>query len=167
MRRKDFLFGRWLRRSSGYPTWFGRLVRVGQVRIERAVNEEYLTAGRIVELREHLHHQPFNKGMHWWFERHNRYSSMEAAALRSERRQAWRARELFARDAVLRRRALKRLAYRLPARPALALIYLYFLRLGLLDGLAGAYYCLLRASYEFMIEAKLQELRYQDRQRPT
>ncbi len=29
MRRKDFFLGRWLRRSSGYPSWFGRLVRRG------------------------------------------------------------------------------------------------------------------------------------------
>ncbi len=41
MRRRDHLFGRWIRRSSGYPTWFGRLVRVGRVRVERPINEEY------------------------------------------------------------------------------------------------------------------------------
>src|SRR4051794_413016 len=31
MRRKDMFFGRWLKRSSGYPTWFGRLMRSGRV----------------------------------------------------------------------------------------------------------------------------------------
>src|SRR4051812_46838368 len=47
MRRKDHLFGRWIRGSSGYPTWFGRLMRRGRVRVERAINEEYLTDGRV------------------------------------------------------------------------------------------------------------------------
>ena len=42
IRRKDFFLGKWLRRSSGYPSWFGRLVRLGHVRVEREVNEEYI-----------------------------------------------------------------------------------------------------------------------------
>ena len=45
MRRKDMFLGRWLRRSSGYPSWFPRLLRVGSVRVERAVNEEYVAEG--------------------------------------------------------------------------------------------------------------------------
>ena len=39
MRRQDIFMGRWLRRSSGYPTWFGRLMRIDAVRIEREINE--------------------------------------------------------------------------------------------------------------------------------
>jgi glycosyltransferase involved in cell wall biosynthesis len=72
MRRKDYFLGRWLRRSSGYPSWFGRLVRLGRVRVERAVNEEYIADGKIVHLRSHLHHYPINKGIAHWYERHNR-----------------------------------------------------------------------------------------------
>ena len=37
MRRKDMFMGRWLKRSSGYPTWFGRLFRKGAVRVEREI----------------------------------------------------------------------------------------------------------------------------------
>src|SRR5438445_6663329 len=36
MRRKDMFLGRWLRRSSGYPTWFGRLDSLGNVWLARA-----------------------------------------------------------------------------------------------------------------------------------
>jgi len=50
MRRKDYFLGRWLRRSSGYPSWFGRLVRPGRVRVERPINEEYIADGRIAHL---------------------------------------------------------------------------------------------------------------------
>src|ERR1700744_2011369 len=53
MRRKDFFMDRWLRRSSGYPSWFGRLVRVGRVRVEREVNEEYIADGNVAHLKSH------------------------------------------------------------------------------------------------------------------
>ena len=78
MRRKDYLFGKWIKRSSGYPTWFGRLMRIGFVRIERSINEEYVTDGKIEYLQNHLDHYPFNKGFSAWLEKHNRYSTMEA-----------------------------------------------------------------------------------------
>ena len=84
IRRKDMFLGKWLRRSSGYPTWFGRLIRIGRVRVEREINEEYHTDGKVGFLKEHLIHYPFNRGISYWFERHNRYSSMEAEVLFSE-----------------------------------------------------------------------------------
>ncbi len=56
-----------------------------------------------------------------------------------------------------RRRFLKQLAFRLPFRPLIVFLYLYFGRLGFLDGRAGLYYCLLRSYYEFLIDIKTQE----------
>jgi glycosyltransferase involved in cell wall biosynthesis len=159
MRRKDLFFGRWLRHSSGYPTWFGRLVRPSDVRVERAINEEYLTAGRIAHLNEHLEHHPLNKGIAWWFERHNRYSTLEAAATLTERTQPINWRTLFASDPIARRRSLKRIAYRIPARPLFVFGYLYVIRGGFLDGLAGLSFSAMRACYEFMIDLKVMELR--------
>ncbi len=64
MRRKDYFLGKWLRRSSGYPSWFGRLVRLGRVRVEREVNEEYIAQGRVEHLRStsaSLSFQPRNR----------------------------------------------------------------------------------------------------------
>lgn len=46
VRRKDIFQGRWIRFSSGYPTWFGRLFRNRQVEVRRAINEEYHTSGK-------------------------------------------------------------------------------------------------------------------------
>jgi glycosyltransferase involved in cell wall biosynthesis len=159
MRRKDFFMGKWLRRSSGYPSWFGRLVRVGHVRVEREVNEEYLTDGRIEHLQAHLHHFPFNKGVSCWFERHNRYSSMEALAkvdLQCRPVALWR---IFSLDPIIRRRALKHLVYRLPLRPPIIFLYLYFVRFGLFDGRAGFYFSGMRAVYELLIDLKAIEIR--------
>jgi len=154
----------WLRRSSGYPTWFGRLVRVGRVWVERAVNEEYHTQGERGRLAEHLEHFPFNKGLSAWLRRQDSYSTMEAELLRSAPAEAPASFPslfggLFVRDAVARRRAQKTLAYRLPGRPLLMFFGLYIVRGGFLDGRAGLTFSLLRAWYEFMIDCKRAELR--------
>ncbi len=157
MRRKDFFLGRWLRRSSGYPTWFGRLVRLGRARVEREVNEEYIADGKIAYLQSHLHHFPFNRGIAYWYERHNRYSTMEALAKAQANQAPLRLRTLFSADPIERRRALKGLAYRLPMRPGLVFLYWYLLRLGFLDGRAGLAFSMMRASYEFLIDLKVLE----------
>ena len=57
----------------------------------------------------------------------------------------------------MRRKAFKLFAYRLPFRPQLTFIYLYFLRLGILDGKPGFHFALMRAYYEYMINLKLLE----------
>lgn len=158
VRRKDMLMGRWLRRSSGYPTWFPRLFRKGRISVKRDINEEYEVDGQYEELREHLIHLPFNKGMEWWFARHNRYSTMEAATLTSElHTRPFSLRGLFARDPLARRASMKQLAYRLPARSALIFLYLYVLRFGFLDGKPGLAFASMRFCYETMISTKLQE----------
>jgi len=158
MRRKDFFMGRWLRRSSGYPTWFGRLVRIGRVRVERAINEEYIADGRVEHLKSHLHHYPFNKGIAFWYERHNRYSTLEAAAKVSSRHERIRLGAIFGSDPTARRRSLKQIAYRLPCRPNIIFIYLYIFRLGILDGRPGWYFSRMRAAYEMSIDLKVLEL---------
>ena len=167
VRRRDMFFGKWLKRSSGYPTWFGRLFKAGTVRVEREINEEYHTDGEIGHLQEHLIHYPFNKGVAFWLERHNRYSSMEAKALVGEMRGKLKPGGLFSSDPTIRRKALKQLAYRIPARPLVTFCYLYFLRLGFLDGMPGLTYCRLRSMYEYMIDLKVRELRRREKGLPV
>jgi len=158
MRRRDWLLGRWIRHSSGYPTWFGRLARRGRVRVERPVNEEYHADGTVLPLAGHLDHYPFNKGFAEWIGKHNRYSSMEAAHAEARGSQPASG-SIFTRDPVRRRKALKERLYRLPGRPALMFLALYVVRGGILEGRAGLTFCALRAWYEFMIEVKRRELR--------
>jgi glycosyltransferase involved in cell wall biosynthesis len=156
--RKDMFLGRWLRHT-GYPTWAGRLIKLGAVTVERAINEQYLTAGNKGYLQGHFIHHPFKRGVAHWLHRHNQYSSMEAQALAGEVKGRLSLRHLLSREPATRRRALKQLAYRLPGRPFLVFCYLYFLRFGFLDGWAGLTYCRLRMIYEYMIDLKLTELR--------
>jgi glycosyltransferase involved in cell wall biosynthesis len=167
LRRKDLFLGKWLRRSGGYPTWFPRLFRVGCVWVEREINEEMHCKGAVANLAAHLVHYPFNKGIAFWLERHNRYSSMEAVALAQETRTKMRLMSLFSRDPVVRRKGLKQLAYRLPCRPLIVFVYLYVIRMGFLDGAAGLRYCRMRAIYEYMIDLKVMELHRREKGQPV
>ena len=158
-RRKDMFMGRWLKRSSGYPTWFGRLVKLGAVIVQREINEEYMTNGEKGYLKSHFIHYPFNKGVSLWIERHNRYSSMEAEVLIQGTQNKIPIRDFFSSDPIKRRKFLKQLAYRIPFRPFLTFCYLFILRLGFLDMGPGFTYCRLRAMYEYMIDLKARELK--------
>ncbi len=69
----------------------------------------------------------------------------------------WRG--MFCKDATRRRKAIKRLAYGLPCRPTLVWSYLMFARWAFLDGMPGIRYSFMRATYEYMIDLKVKELR--------
>lgn len=157
LRRKDFFMGQWIRRSSGYPTWFGRLCHAPSVRVEREINEEYHCDLQTMRLSGHLLHYPFAKGLAYWIDRHNRYSTAEAKEkVNSPRIEP---RLIFTRDPGLRRKGLKQLYMLLPFRPLVGFLYLYVLNGGFLDGKAGLRFAILRAFYEFLIDLKLDEIR--------
>jgi glycosyltransferase involved in cell wall biosynthesis len=166
VRRKNHLFGTWIRGSSGYPTWFDRLVRIGHAWYERPINEELHTDGEVRPLQAHFDHYPFNKGFSAWIARHDRYSSMEAELLERKLATQWKWRELLG-DVSARRRAAKALMYRLPARPVAVFFALYLFKGGIFDGHAGLTYSLLRAWYEYMIDCKCIELRRRTRGLPV
>jgi glycosyltransferase involved in cell wall biosynthesis len=159
VRRKDMFMGRWLRHCSLYPTWFTRLFRPEAIGFERSVNLRYTVDGPQGRLRGHMIHYSFEKGLDAWFEKHNRYSSAEAfellAVLRGDHASF---RGLGSRDPVARRRALKDLSFRLPFRPELRFFYMYFVRLGFLDGVPGFTYCRLLSIYEYLIALKAKEI---------
>ena len=59
---------------------------------------------------------------------------------------------------VERRRALKDLSLRLPFRPLIRFVYMYFLLGGFLDGRSGFSWCVLQAFYEYLILLKVWEV---------
>jgi glycosyltransferase involved in cell wall biosynthesis len=163
LRRKDMFFSTWLRRASGYPTWFARLARPRQAQVVRAINEECVVDGGEGRLVNHLIHEPFAKGIVHWVDRHNRYSTLEARQLLHERAQGLTGLASLNSNYASARRLLKQLFYRMPCRPTVAFLYLYLFRGGFLDGVAGYRYCRLRAMYEYMIVLKMAELQHSAR----
>jgi len=150
LRRKDYFRGRWIRRATLYPTWHVRVFRPRAVRYpDRAVHEYPEVDGSIGELRGHLRHDNFSKGIADWWRRHLRYAELEAEEVKRARAVGgfdWST--LADRDPVVRRRALKRLSYALPWRPELRYLYMMVLRGALLDGPVGWEYCRMISEYQ-------------------
>lgn len=155
--------GRWVKRSGMYPSYQVRFGRHDRLKFQQVGHgqRESLAAGSVGTLREPLLHYSFSKGLADWIERHNRYSTAEAAHfLESADNRAADWPGIFAfTNPTRRRRALKDLFAVFPCRPALRFFYMYFLRLGFLDGQAGFTYCRLLAMYEQMTVLKIRELR--------
>jgi hypothetical protein len=168
MRRKDFYLGRWLRHAQLYPSWFVRLFRPKTIHYQRLVNPVATVDGPVGYLDAHLLHYPFSHGVTHWIARHNKYSDFEAKELIKVRNGATMSSvKLLSSDPNERRRALKDLFLRLPARPLIKFIYCYILRRGFLDGRPGLTYSTLQSIYEYMIDCKYRELRRRERGLPV
>ncbi len=162
-RYKNMFMGKWIRHSSLYPTWITRMVRPDRVRFERQVHSVGVADGPTGLLKSHFIHYSFNKGIEAWYDKHNRYSSVEANLAAARAEQKIDGGELFSGRSDVRRRGLKRLSYHLPFRPTLRFVYMYILRGGFLDGWPGYVYCRLISGYEFMILLKTAERQRRER----
>ncbi|MBW4555255.1 MAG: glycosyltransferase family 2 protein [Trichormus sp. ATA11-4-KO1] len=154
---------RWIRRSTQYPRYQLRLFRHGKVWFtDYGHTEREVCEGATSFLKETYPHYTCSKGLSRWIEKHNRYSTDEAKETLYQIEQGninWR--DLFVgKTEVERRRALKDLSLRLPARPFLRFLYMYFILGGCLDGRAGMAWCTLQAFYEYLILLKVWEMKY-------
>ncbi|MEK6397662.1 MAG: glycosyltransferase family 2 protein, partial [Terriglobus sp.] len=159
LRRRDYLWNTWLKHAQITP-YYTRLVRRGQARYVREINEVIEVDGRIVELAAPLNHYPFSKGIAHWVAKHNTYSTMEAQLLASGAafEDASLKTAFFGKDRAERRRDNKELFFRLPARPLIKWMYMMFVRRAILDGYAGLTYSTLQSFYEYLIELKRREI---------
>ncbi|MGI8771258.1 MAG: glycosyltransferase family 2 protein [Acidobacteriaceae bacterium] len=160
VRRRDYLWGTWLRHAQISPFYI-RLVRPEVARYTREINEVLEIAGPVGELEGALDHYPFSKGIAHWLRKHNRYSTMEAELIASGTglQQPSLKLALRSRDFHERRLHQKALFYRLPGRPLLKWLYMVVVRGAFLDGRSGLTYATLQSFYEYMIVLKTRELR--------
>jgi glycosyltransferase involved in cell wall biosynthesis len=160
LRRRDFLFGTWLKHAQISP-YYIRLVRPERAKYTRAINEVIEVDGPVAELVHPLDHFPFSKGIAHWIAKHNAYSTMEAELI--VRQQGLQNPSLSAAlsdpDFHTRRLHQKAIFYRMPGRPLIKWCYMMFVRRAVLDGAAGVAYATLQAIYEYMIVLKTKELR--------
>lgn len=155
---RNFFLDRWIKRCTLFPTWQLRLLRAGRVRYRKEGHgqREVMdgTAGFIDVPYDHF---GFSKGIADWVARHNSYSTNEVDLILRLSRESLVIADVWSREPVRRRRALKTVAARIPLRPLARFLYLYFFRCGFLDGRAGLVFCLLRMAQEVHIVAKLEE----------
>jgi len=163
VRRRDFLFGTWLKHAQLTPFYI-RLVRPERSRYTRAINEVLEVDGPVLPLAEPLDHFPFSKGIAYWVERHNWYSTLEAQIIHDQQGLQNPSLKTALRhpDFHTRRLHQKALFYRLPGRPLLKWCYLMFVRGAFLDGAAGIAYATLASFYEYLIVLKTKEVRLKD-----
>ncbi len=160
IRRRDFWEDRWLKHVQTTSHYL-RLFRPEKMRYERLVNPVSIPLGPVGELTGYLDHYPFSKGMTHWLARHNNYSSLESQQImrvRVVQRPFSLRKAFFGKDFNERRFHQKELFFRMPGRPLLKFVLLYFGKRGFLDGRAGFTYAVLQSFYEFMIVLKTREL---------
>ena len=169
--RRLIFLGRWIKHCGWYPSWNLRLFKHRLGRFEKLEAEEVENAGD-VEVHEHvvldgqagylkndLLHEDF-KSIYHFVERHNRYSNWDAkvyanlaggvAATSSINA------SLFG-SPLERKRFIKRMWARLPFRPLLRFVWMYFVKQGFLDGRPGLIFCTLMTMHEAVISAKIYE----------
>lgn len=152
----------WIRHSTQYPRYQMRLFRHGKVWFtDYGHTEREVCDGATSFLTETYPHYTCSKGLSRWLEKHNRYSTDEAQETLYQLDNGtinWQ-HLFFGKTEVERRRALKDLSLRLPARPIIRFIYMYFILGGCWDGRAGLAWCTLQAFYEYLILLKVWEMK--------
>lgn len=149
-----------IRHAGYYPSYNLRFFRRGTAQYEdREVHEHMVVNGPTRRLRHEMLHED-RRGLEHFIAKHNRYSTLEARELMREmvRHQAGRAVRLE-RGIATRRWLKNKVLPRLPLSGVWRFMYMYVLRLGVLDGLPGFRFCLLLATYDTFISLKLAELR--------
>jgi len=163
LNRRVIFLDTWIRHAGWYPSWNLRLFRHRLGRYDdREVHEHIVLNGRVGYLRsDMLHHD--RRGLEEFVGRHNRYSTLEAAArFKAERDAPDRARlpvSLLASPVQRKRFLRERIWPRVRGKPLVLFLYMYVLRRGFLDGRAGLALCVFHAFQEFMVGLKLAELR--------
>ena len=154
-----FFLGRWIKHSTQFPYYQVRLVKLGEARFAKSGHgqREDASLRGVGYLKTPYDHFNFSKGIADWVERHNRDSSDEAAEAELLCKGPVPVAELVSADRSARRRALKRLHARMPARWLWKFFYLYAGKRGFLDGYPGFVYCMLNSFYDFLISVKIKE----------
>lgn len=155
--------GQWIRRSTQYPRYQLRLFRKDKVWFtDYGHTEREVVHGSTGFIEETYPHYTCGKGISRWIEKHNRYSTNEAIeTIRQLKTGSVEWKDLiWGQSEVERRRALKDLSLRLPFRPLIRFVYMYFVLGGLLDGRAGFTWCVLQAFYEYLILLKVWEMKH-------
>ncbi len=165
-----FLDG-WINHCGYFPSWNLRLFRHRLGRYERIeidgdvrcgdneVHEHVLLNGRAEYLSAPMEHYAYPDIVSF-VEKHNRYSTWEAAA-REQSYQGAGQKALRATPfatTLERKRWLKKFAMRTPCRPALRFFYHYIWKQGFRDGYRGWVLCCLLSWYEFVIVIKTREM---------
>lgn len=160
---KMIFSGRWIPRCTDFPAYQARFVHRERFRfIQAGHGQREAPEMRMGHLRANYLHNLSAGTFSDWLNKHRRYARAEAEeALGLGNGQAIG--QFLSANPLVRRRALKRLSYRVPFRPVARFCYQYLWRGGLLDGYPGLRYCRLLAYYEWLVAREMRRLRRERR----
>jgi len=149
--------GTWIRHCGWYRgSWVVRLVDRRYTKYDGSlVGERACVDGPVRRLRNDIVDQDC-KGLALWLHKHVRYAQLEAQRRTQPGRVQDRLRALRIRSDTrpLSRAALKDVVFPfVPAKPVAIFLYMYLVRLGLLDGRTGLRFCFYHAWYEDIVAA--------------
>ncbi len=168
--RVVLFMGRAIRHGGLYPSWNLRFFRRGLCRYEdRAVHEHMVCDGDTSYLKHemlHIRHETITE----YIDKHIDYANLESDEWVKQRlgKGGGASTGSLFRDMLRYRQWLRRRVWpKMPFRPVMRFVYMYFVRLGILDGKAGYHLAMLMASYEYMISLlyrdKLMKIREEER----
>lgn len=170
---KFIFLGRWMKHSWSHG-WMLRLVRKGFGHYEdlgmrgeggwdNEVHENVVVSGETSKLSGYLLHES-NENLSFWIKKQNEFSTWNAIRrIDVAQSESTQFSDIFSSDPVRKRKYLKSIFLKLPFKSPFIFFWLYFARLGLLDGREGFYFCALRAIHEFNTNAKVFELKLDEK----
>jgi len=160
LNRRFIFYGKWIRHCGWYPSWNMRLFRHRLGRYEiREVDEHVLLNGTTKYCKHDLIHEDV-RGIEAWIEKHNRYSSYNAGIYKkiAEGKSNGEITTRLLGNSTERKRFIKQHIWPyLPGRAFLFFLYMYFFRLGFLDGMHGYYFCVMHAVFQQFVVVKQWE----------
>ncbi len=113
------------------------------------IHEQPILKGKVGKINGRLDHRE-NKGLSWYIQKHNEYSSWEAKRFLKTSKSA---------DRTSFRQKLKYVLIDSWLFCKLYYILCYYVKLGFLDGKEGYMFCKLKEQYFFNVKSKIEELR--------
>ena len=159
--RLTYFLNRPIRHCGFFPNWNMRFFKRGAGTYEdREVHEHVVIDAPLGYVKEPMIHDD-QRGLEHYYAKHNRYSTLEARSIYNEMSQGTSDHGgANLTGEARRRRWLKRNVMPHVPLPALwRFLYMYVLRLGVLDGWIGLEFCRFIASYDALVALKLRELR--------
>jgi len=158
--RRHYFLGKWLRWGGRYPLYNIRLFRKTCRYEDRDVHAHIILPKNRVQMLEHdiLHYSDPN--LMYFFAKFNRYTTYQANYMmkfaRGEKKVEWR--KLFT-YYIYGKSLIKDVWYFLPLAPVFRFIYMYFVRLGFLDGRHGFLIAMLYSFQDYVSKTKYLEMR--------
>lgn len=153
MTPKFIFWGKWMKRLQGYPNWHDRLLKKDEVRIVGGVWEKFDENAKVGFIDIPYEHYANCKGFESWLEKHNRYSSWDAKNTYAYLYQGEKLNEV-------RKVKLRKISSKIWwLKPWIRCFYMYFVRLGFLEGWRAFYLVMLYFIYEYMTVFKIIELK--------